>query len=492
MAIAVPVIGRRTVIQRITFGIFGKPHSRGWLFTGPIAISFHFISNAINAYSIRGTPGFEQVNAGQLILFWCTRPRLSWMIVTLVPWQAKDEMYFSVAASTLLAEIVLQLVSSYYMGRAVNYARVQEFFKIGRLDSTPHGDDAMTMYGGALLWLVVIFFALLACGSAILGVDQHIASLRRAISGAGRKAKRHKKWCVAELSTFIRRKEGFSTSTASSTTIPDDTTSLEDSLRKCAGVWKRLSTYVTDDAKEYTKVEAKYMSISRKVGRENARGNPQQIPADLVAEFHNRKNDWYNVPRQMRDKAKEGLDSAELALKEAEEAVSSLETELRAVDFEIKELEIRLEHLRATMWRDRGNRQRLAIIDELGTRLAQLKEEPRDDQGVTDLLSDRRYILSVWRFAKLEWEKLFTRWTTQADAREKEDQTDFLDPVVRRLRNFAMTTVAGMFGCWVAQWVWWVGYVRTMGDSYCLPNLTEMGVVWTVFSAIGALFGGSF
>jgi hypothetical protein len=48
-----------------------------------------------------------------------------------------------------------------------------------------------------------------------------------------------------------------------------------------------------------------------------------------------------------------------------------------------------------------------------------------------------------------------------------------------------------MFACWLAPWVWWIGYIRTMGDSYCPPKLLQLGFIWTVFSAIGTFVGGS-
>jgi len=33
-----------------------------------------------------------------------------------------------------------------------------------------------------------------------------------------------------------------------------------------------------------------------------------------------------------------------------------------------------------------------------------------------------------------------------------------------RLKKIAQRTIAGMIGCWVAQWVWWIGFVKLYGD----------------------------
>lgn len=116
-------------------------------------------------------------------------------------------------------------------------------------------------------------------------------------------------------------------------------------------------------------------------------------------------------------------------------------------------------------------------------------QERDTHQKTSNLLLERSFLLSTWRYCRLQSQIAVNRWTKLADARRQEQE---VDQFVRRLRNFAITTVVGMFGCWIAQWVWWIGYIRTLGDSYCPPNLTEMGAIWTVFSVFGALLGGSF
>ena len=269
MAILVPILGRRTVVQRLTFGIFGHVHSRGWLLTGPLSIVLQVSSNILNALMIQGTDGFHQVDIRRLVLLWFTRPRLAWLIVVLVPWQAREAMYFSVAASTLLAEVALQLVSTYYMGNATNYARLQKFFTVGRLDNTPHGSDTMTMYAGALLWLVVLFFALVACGSAIFGVDQRIANLGRAIRGRARKAGGHAKRCATQAGSVTGRKSKFRERMMFLDWVPRDLETLESSLNECAEKWTRLRTYVDDDATAYEKAAKSYES-AREEGRNGA------------------------------------------------------------------------------------------------------------------------------------------------------------------------------------------------------------------------------
>ena len=80
---------------------------------------------------------------------------------------------------------------------------------------------------------------------------------------------------------------------------------------------------------------------------------------------------------------------------------------------------------------------------------------------------------------------LENRWELLSTQHQREEEEEKQDPGTK-LRLTAAKALAGMIGCWAAQWVWWIGYIRRMGDSYCPPNLTEMGVIWTVFSAFGA------
>jgi hypothetical protein len=114
MAVILPILGRRSIIFMVTCGLLGRPDSHLWWLSGILTIALHVVSNAINAVLIQRTPGFASLNVGQLVLLWCTRPRLAWMVMLyLLPREAEATMYTGAAASTLFAEIVLQLVSAY-------------------------------------------------------------------------------------------------------------------------------------------------------------------------------------------------------------------------------------------------------------------------------------------------------------------------------------------------------------------------------------------
>jgi len=415
------------------------------------------------------------------------------MVVVLVPWQAKEAMYFSVATSTLLSEIVLQIVSSYYMGYAVNYARVQKFFSLGRVDPTPHGNDALLMYAGALLWLIVIFFALIACASAILDLDKRISSLGATLGA--RIAKWVIKQCTARLAEINKRKARLVTLDGRNlpggdNSIVDDFASLETPLRRCAEIWDRLRIYITDDAREYESTENKYRSEQKKVERARQKGHSEVIPPILVSRFLICQETWVNTPSRMRSEAEESCNQAKSSQSESQTIVSNLRITLLDIENNIQRLQRDVRIARAII--DTlaiGTARRLAEEARYAALLRDLEKERDVHQKTSNLLLERSYFLSTWLYCGLQSQNAMNRWTKLADARRQEQE---MDPLVRRLRNFAITTVVGMFGCWIAQWVWWIGYIRRMGDSYCPPNLTEMGVIWTVFSAFGALFGGSF
>ena len=45
---------------------------------------------------------------------------------------------------------------------------------------------------------------------------------------------------------------------------------------------------------------------------------------------------------------------------------------------------------------------------------------------------------------------------------------------------------------WIGQWLFWAGFLRLAGDTFCPPKLWTNTTVWTVCSALGAFFGAAF
>jgi len=182
-AVLLPILGRRTVVHKLTFGFFGHLGSRWWPLMGVLSALLNVFANLANAFVIRSTPGYEDVPIGALALLWCTRPRLAWLAVFLAAFQADEGMYFNCAASAITSEGILQVIGAVYFGISANYARKKRFYIVGQLNAYPRGADAHVMYAGALLWLIVSLFTLIACIACIVGLGEVITKARKMIEG---------------------------------------------------------------------------------------------------------------------------------------------------------------------------------------------------------------------------------------------------------------------------------------------------------------------
>ncbi|KAF2690498.1 hypothetical protein K458DRAFT_439447 [Lentithecium fluviatile CBS 122367] len=130
------------------------PYLSSWFSTGMLIAALQLLANLVNVILIQGTLGYEDIPVTQLILLWCSMPRLAWLTFLLIGLQPFDVIDFSAAKSSLFAEIIFQALSAYYMVLTVNYGRKHNFY-FGSLESAERGQSAKIMYAGALLWLVI-------------------------------------------------------------------------------------------------------------------------------------------------------------------------------------------------------------------------------------------------------------------------------------------------------------------------------------------------
>ncbi|KAH7135653.1 hypothetical protein B0J11DRAFT_166016 [Dendryphion nanum] len=52
-----------------------------------------------------------------------------------------------------------------------------------------------------------------------------------------------------------------------------------------------------------------------------------------------------------------------------------------------------------------------------------------------------------------------------------------------------MTLLFLLISTWMGSWIFWVGFVKLAGNSYCPPKLIHQGIIWTFFSTIGIILG---
>jgi hypothetical protein len=106
---------------------------------------------------IHSSPGYSHVPKVQLILLFCSLPRLGWLVIAPTGIHRSESKDLTAASSALYAEVLLQAPNLYYMTMTVNYG-LRHGFYFGVLPTTEIGHSAWLMYIGALMWLVVVAF----------------------------------------------------------------------------------------------------------------------------------------------------------------------------------------------------------------------------------------------------------------------------------------------------------------------------------------------
>ncbi|KAI9769095.1 MAG: hypothetical protein M1840_004446 [Geoglossum simile] len=154
------IFGNRKVASVLTAGLFGKERSSSWKFFWLVSLGLQLGANAIVALVIRRTDGFDSTFAvGDLVLFYTTRPRISWLILGFLNIGSVTDgssQWGAAFRQTVIAEIILQLVAIWYMGGTVRFALKHGYYKLHANFGLQHGGAARMMYGGALFYLVTM------------------------------------------------------------------------------------------------------------------------------------------------------------------------------------------------------------------------------------------------------------------------------------------------------------------------------------------------
>jgi hypothetical protein len=512
MAILVPIVGRRDLMKKLTLGFCGQRGSQMWILMGPLTAILHIGSNTVGALLIRSTPGYEDIDVGQLILLWCTRPRMAWMVIALIPWQAEKAIYFSVAASSILSEAILQILGSAYMGIATGYAFRQKFYKVARLTHVPHGKDAIAMYVGSLLWLVMIIFAIVACGWTLLDVNRHVAGLAQRARGLSRQARKQRlkvdlgisKW--RERAAANRKQQTKSAQSTQECEADKDALvaqylPLQQAWEVLAPEWANLFEYLTEDVKAIKAARKDLRKKDKMLQRAKRRGllarteKTHLVDAQSLLEYL--VGLWYSKPAQSLEEAKEQHRPFQGSRDTTHESQSRILVRLKEERKRYGENKRRLGEIKKQL-RDLDRRIVLEITElnapsrsntykvngdmraERERLIAERGSEGPDGSGsglLRDLARHKRYMSQLANINQ-EWEAIVQGWDDvlkSAKALEKqwellrtqrlgEEKERCQDPS-SKLRRIAAKALGGTIGCWVAQWVWWVGYIRLAGDS---------------------------
>jgi hypothetical protein len=170
------------VVNFLTFRVFRKPLGNSFWFMFLLPLGIQLRANAFIAYTYKHISGYGQgFSIPGLIFFYTTRPRFGWVVLTStmrwgrcrekIPrpphfrWAGKpgkplpaeiwnttaDGWYESSAKGTIISEMFLLLIASYYNGRTVHFATAHGYCLAGHLKA--HMLTMLTLCTSGLLCL---------------------------------------------------------------------------------------------------------------------------------------------------------------------------------------------------------------------------------------------------------------------------------------------------------------------------------------------------
>jgi hypothetical protein len=165
MSVLAMVAGNRIVMKKLSCRTCGEKNSSTWTFLWPIQAGLILGGNALCAWINVSAHGFDKARMPRvwdLMLFYCARPRISWFVLLLTKNFARE--WDHAAQQSNLAEMVMQILGSYYMGRTAHFAASHGLYLTHHLDGYQHGTDFHLMAGGALLYLVLLYLSIASLG----------------------------------------------------------------------------------------------------------------------------------------------------------------------------------------------------------------------------------------------------------------------------------------------------------------------------------------
>ncbi|KAE8154291.1 hypothetical protein BDV25DRAFT_147879 [Aspergillus avenaceus] len=149
------VLGQKISKSRVAHSYPRQSHLWCWISKGTLFAALQIFANWLNALLVQNTSGYGDVPVLQLMLLWCSIPRLTWLTILLLGLHQSEAIRFITGGSMLFSEILLQSLSSYHMFMTINYGREHKFY-FGGIGDAEKGTPAKSMYAGALMWLMAI------------------------------------------------------------------------------------------------------------------------------------------------------------------------------------------------------------------------------------------------------------------------------------------------------------------------------------------------
>lgn len=166
-------LSHQKTVQWVTCGCFGKSNVPDWTWSltwlSPFLLSF--VSSLVIALLVVNDDEFAtSFTLGDMLLFFTTRPRSTWMTALIMLTTRCREYYISSAFSGLIAEIVLHGIALYVMGKIVHHGKKSDSISPLTLFQSYKPGNVKLIYPSALLYMVfdVLMYAILVAGGIVV------------------------------------------------------------------------------------------------------------------------------------------------------------------------------------------------------------------------------------------------------------------------------------------------------------------------------------
>jgi hypothetical protein len=198
-----------------------------WILGGVLLGCIHLLANLANATIVQATPGYEDVPAIQLMLLWCSLPRLVWLPISAHGTKNSGFQDMTSSMSAVFAEAILQAFSFYHMCLTVNYGRIHDFY-FGALSGATRSPFAALMFGGALVWLFVVAMMAVPVIRTMRTHDK-LSEKEDGVSSADTK-----EWTTPKEEECLLPKSHTQPKGHNYGTLPTEVESLDPSMRRCS------------------------------------------------------------------------------------------------------------------------------------------------------------------------------------------------------------------------------------------------------------------
>lgn len=440
------------------------------IFLAGVQVAFNFASAVV----VQRTPGYSHVNVPLLALLFCSRPRLGWLacLLSAIPDQvlinrlhmtdhaslvSGQTIVARVAVSSAMGEVIMQLCGSYFLGKTAHVGVVREFYQHNHLSPFEKGMQARNMYGGAMLWVVAAFFVVAMWIIVVIWHSlimqfftvtaswmKQAATLSRKRSKRGKIPKRlrsHRNDSQEQKGLFLPPSTGGPTMRGGSGVPDQDSDASGGIFRPATNTPSAPSSISAGEGAILRPQDFRQIAQLPVSSQNRTQGDYEAISQDAI----HRPEDFPVVPDQLRAGFQSPTDPVH-----------------RPEDFDIG---IRQPHGRVDAHEDpfadsghiyRGPNQS-HFPQNTGYQGVGVQEE--DDE---DVLEDEKARSFHWN----------TQTHVPSDFREWQ-------PFILGLGVFL-----GILS-YIAQWLFWSGFVNTSGDKFCPPKLGTMGTLWTIAGILG-------